>query len=76
MPTPESRIKLILSLYNGNAEPITLVKDGIEVKGFAEASPKRKTVHVYSQHGKRFMESKVDKGKQELRPREIPGAVS
>lgn len=71
MRTPEDRIKLILSLHNGNAEPITLLKDGKEIKGFAEASPKNRTVAVYSQPSKRSIESKISKGKQELRPWEL-----
>lgn len=59
MKYPEERTKLIFSLLRGNVEPVTLLIDGKEVKAFAEASPKNRDVHIYSEPGRSLMESKI-----------------
>lgn len=60
----DERIELILALYLGNSVPVTLIKDGKEQRGYAEASPKNNAVHVYSRPGIKFLESEVQQRNQ------------
>ncbi len=69
----DDRIKLILALYTGNSVPVTLIKDGKEVRGYVEASPKDSAVKVYSKPGIKFLESKIRQNNQnETMPWEQP----
>lgn len=64
MRNPEDRINLILSLLKGNAEPITLIKDGKERQAFVQASPKNRTVDVYTSFDGRLQKSKIEDTKK------------
>jgi len=53
----EDKARLIGSLYKGNRQQVTFVKDGQESKAYVEANPQYKTVNVYDANMKRLNNS-------------------
>jgi hypothetical protein len=52
---PDERVNLFLSLLKGNAEPVTVIKNGKEMKAFAQADPGNTTVHVFANWNGKMM---------------------
>lgn len=49
---PKRQSELITSLYQGNAEPVTLLKNGKEIHAFVQASPRKNGIEFYSTNNK------------------------
>ncbi|HTF21691.1 MAG TPA: hypothetical protein VK658_26610 [Chryseolinea sp.] len=45
---PDERVNLFLSLLKGNAEPVILIRNGMETQAFAQADPRNTAVHLYA----------------------------
>lgn len=56
---PKVLSALITSLYQGNAEPVTLVRNGREIRAFVEASPRRNGLEVRTASGRSLLPEKA-----------------
>ncbi len=60
MMNPAERVNLILSLFNGNAEPVNILHNGKDLKGFVAASPRQNSVQVHTVEDGKLVRYKVN----------------
>lgn len=59
---PIRQSALITSLYQGNSEPVTLLKDGKEIQAFVQAAPRKNGIEFYLANNK---ELRLDRNRRE-----------